>query len=136
MQRREFISLLSVAALIPLAAHAQKRTHKTHWRGRHSCQRRSRSGQPQRGEDHASGAAMIITYFTVCPTAKFYDMDNATRGVLDIIKYQYGGIVMVQKLAYWTATLKEEITDQTDLDNMCMVLERHDVIKEINKKRR
>ena len=43
---------------------------------------------------------------------------------------------MVQKLAYWTATLKEEITDQTDLDNMCMVLERHDVIKEINKKRR
>ena len=93
-------------------------------------------GAPQQGEDHANGAAMIITYFAVCPTAKFYDMDNATRRVLDIIKYQYGGIVMVQKLAYWTATLKEEITDQTDLDNMCMVLERHDVIKEINKKRR
>ena len=93
-------------------------------------------GAPQQGEDHANGAAMIITYFTVCPTAKFYDMDNATRGVLDIIKYHYGGIVMVQKLAYWTATLKEEITDQTDLDNMCIVLERHDVIKEINKKRR
>src|SRR5262245_29034760 len=55
-------------------------------------------GAPQQGEAHANGAAMIITYFTVCPTAKFYDMDNATRGVLDIIKYQYGGIVMVQKL--------------------------------------
>jgi hypothetical protein len=25
---------------------------------------------------------MIITYFTVCPTAKFYDMANATRGVV------------------------------------------------------
>ena len=43
-------------------------------------------GAPQQGEDHASGAAMIITYFTVCPTAKFYDMDNATRGVLELTR--------------------------------------------------
>ena len=66
-------------------------------------------GAPQQGEDHANGAAMIITYFTVCPAAKFYDMDNATRGVLDIIKYQYGGIVMVQKLAYWTACVYRKL---------------------------
>src|SRR5260370_14290159 len=92
-------------------------------------------GAPQQGEDHANGAAITITYFAVCPTAKFYDMDNATRGVLDIIKYQYGGVVIAQKNSFLTAPLKKEVKDQTALDNMCLVLVRPELFKEDQQKR-